>query len=107
MDVLPIPPVEAHLPRSSDARPLLEEHEIISLPSASALAVMREVAAGRPRASRLLAVLADPVFDAADTRLTGRPERAQPGEGPTLRRLVHSRREAEAILGLAGPGFFP
>jgi len=114
LGVLPVPAVGARSGEAEGAGPLLAEHEIIGLPSASTLAVLREVVAGRSPAPRLLAVLADPVLDAADPRLAAIPERAQPGEDPgsagpaarhpALRRLTHSRREAEAILELAGAG---
>ncbi len=49
--------------------PLIVKHEIISLPSASALAIQRTELAGRKPAPKLLAVIADPVFDRADERL--------------------------------------
>jgi CHAT domain-containing protein len=50
-------------------RPLMLDHEIVSLPSASALAVMRREAQGRPSAPKAVAVLADPVFTADDPRV--------------------------------------
>jgi tetratricopeptide (TPR) repeat protein len=53
--------------------PLLAEHEIVSLPSASVLAVLRRETADRPRPPREVAVLADPVFEADDPRLRTRP----------------------------------
>lgn len=52
-------------------RPLILEHEVLSLPSASTLAVLRREAMGRPRAIKTVAVLADPVFDANDQRVRG------------------------------------
>jgi CHAT domain-containing protein len=103
MGVLPVPATAARSADTSDSRPLLEGHEIIGLPSASTLAVLRQVAAGRTPASRLLAVLADPVFDAADPRLNSTSVAAGPAAGLILERLTHSRREAEAIFELAGP----
>ncbi len=51
-------------------QPLIVNHEIISLPSASALAIQRSELAGRPAAPKLLAVIADPVFERTDARLT-------------------------------------
>jgi CHAT domain-containing protein len=50
-------------------RPLLEEHEIVSLPSATVLAELRRDASRRSIATRTLAVIADPVFDAHDPRV--------------------------------------
>src|SRR5436305_11749540 len=51
-------------------RPLIVGHEIVSLPSASALALQRRELAGRQPAPKMLAVIADPVFDRTDVRLT-------------------------------------
>ncbi len=60
----------ANRPPTTDHRPpLIVKHEIISLPSASALAIQRTELAGRQPAPKLLAVIADPVFDRADERL--------------------------------------
>ncbi|HKQ74752.1 MAG TPA: tetratricopeptide repeat protein [Blastocatellia bacterium] len=49
--------------------PLIVDHEIVSLPSASALAVLRRELAGRKPAPKTVAVLADPVFEIDDDRL--------------------------------------
>lgn len=49
--------------------PLVVKHEVISLPSASALAVQRREMAGRQTAPKMLAVIADPVFAASDERM--------------------------------------
>jgi CHAT domain-containing protein/tetratricopeptide (TPR) repeat protein len=51
--------------------PLMVAHEVISLPSASVLAELRKQLAGRKPATKSLAVLADPVFDEKDGRVTG------------------------------------
>jgi CHAT domain-containing protein len=51
-----------------DPVPMMVEHEIISLPSASALAVLRRESRDR-QPSAAVAVLADPVFEADDPRL--------------------------------------
>jgi CHAT domain-containing protein/tetratricopeptide (TPR) repeat protein len=64
---------------ATDAQPLIVEHEIISLPSASSLAVLRRELAGRKAAAKTLALFADPVFAANDPRL----QRAQSVEQPT------------------------
>src|SRR5581483_6798616 len=48
---------------------LIQEHEIINLPSASSLAVLRQHLAGRKPAPKAAAVLADPVFDVDDARV--------------------------------------
>jgi CHAT domain-containing protein len=51
------------------ARLLIEEHEIVSLPSVSVLAVQRRELQGRKSAPYAVAVLADPVFDSSDPRV--------------------------------------
>jgi CHAT domain-containing protein/tetratricopeptide (TPR) repeat protein len=120
-------------PPAPDPRPLVADHEIISLPSASVLAVLRRELTGRKPAEKSVAVIADPVFSADDERLksaskrpaaprsnsaTGRAagsaqtrdfERAlsEVGlarDGLTLARLSFSRREAEAIATAAPAG---
>ncbi len=48
--------------------PLIVAHEIITLPSASTIAVMRKEFAGRQIAPKMLAVIADPVFSNEDER---------------------------------------
>ena len=56
-------------PLAEKPRPLIADHEIVNLPSASTLAVIRSEVAGRPRAPRSVAVLADPVFMKDDERV--------------------------------------
>jgi CHAT domain-containing protein/tetratricopeptide (TPR) repeat protein len=53
----------------SSSRPLILDHEVINLPSASVLAAIRTETAGRSRAAKTLAVLADPVFESDDPRI--------------------------------------
>jgi CHAT domain-containing protein len=50
-------------------RPLIENHEIVNLPSASLLGVIRREMAGRTRAPKSLVALADPVFMKNDERV--------------------------------------
>jgi CHAT domain-containing protein len=57
---------------------LFVRHEIVNLPSASVLGILRAQAAGRKPAPRAIAVLADPVFDQGDTRVTAHRVSAQP-----------------------------
>jgi CHAT domain-containing protein len=57
-----------------DAVPLMVEHEIVYLPSASVLAVLRDETRNRRAASRAVAVIADPVFEADDPRVAVKPE---------------------------------
>ena len=61
--------LKSQRPKTED-QPLIVNHEVISLPSASALAIQRAELAGRKPAPKLLAVIADPVFDRSDSRFT-------------------------------------
>jgi CHAT domain-containing protein/Tfp pilus assembly protein PilF len=106
--------------------PLMVQHEVTSIPSASTLAVLRQELNGRAPAEKVVAVFADPVFDKADDRLTGNVSRVAGGHhgapvasaeavfaanvdepAKTLHddtafvRLPYTRQEAEAILALA------
>ncbi|HEY9610045.1 CHAT domain-containing tetratricopeptide repeat protein, partial [Allocoleopsis sp.] len=101
---------------SSDTVPtkfLLENHEIVNIPSASLLTYLRRNPDKRSSPTKTLAVFADPVFDRQDERLSGKvtssveqlsstppnanqrlnPERFYP-------RLPGTRREAEQIFSL-------
>jgi CHAT domain-containing protein/tetratricopeptide (TPR) repeat protein len=53
----------------NDYTPLIVDHEIVNLPSASVLAVLRRDSARPRKADRALAVFADPVFDSSDPRI--------------------------------------
>ena len=116
-------------PRFS-AFPLIVEHEIVSLPSASTLDALRSETAGRKLADKTLAVLADPVFERDDERISGKvvqPSKtrnieipdvsatgdrlrglganavqdfAAPYRANRIQRLPFTRREAEEILSL-------
>jgi CHAT domain-containing protein/Tfp pilus assembly protein PilF len=111
--------------RGGEPTPLLVEHEITHQPSASALATLRGVEEKRRPAAKAVAVFADPVFDAGDSRLvSGRDSsyevaRARTNEvelsralrdvGPTwdggnIPRLPASRAEADAIMGVMSDG---
>lgn len=81
----------AALPAPGSSEPLVAAHEIVISPSASALAVARRELAGRRPAPRALAVVADPIFDAAGPRDGFQP-------------LPYSSREAKDLLDLAPPG---
>jgi tetratricopeptide (TPR) repeat protein len=63
------------------SRPLLVEHEIVYLPSASTLAVLRRDSEGLKPAAKLLAVMADPVFSAEDDRVRTRTIASSAGAG--------------------------
>src|SRR5262249_12146707 len=64
---LPIP--GAGKRSAGDYRPLISKHEIVKFPSPSVLSVIRRETAGRQPATKSIAVLADPVFEASDPRL--------------------------------------
>jgi len=109
---LPVPdPNASTSPRLESAMtPLMVEHEIVHLPSASALAVLRRELAGRQPAPKAVAVLADPVFSADDARVKQGNIAQSRGDAPSeltraindvrgdLRRLLMTKDEAEAIL---------
>lgn len=106
------------IPRSGPSfDPLITRHEVVHLPSASVLALLRSEESGRVPAKNTLAVLADPVFRSDDSRVTG-TTKARPaavGNVALLRsatqsglsgfeRLPETRREAQRIAGFAPPG---
>jgi len=59
-------------PETRRPTPLIVNHEIVSLPSASTLAVLRKELSGRKAAPKMLAVIADPVFAGDDERFKAR-----------------------------------
>jgi CHAT domain-containing protein/Tfp pilus assembly protein PilF len=109
--------------------PLIANHEVVTLPSASVLATLRHIRTGRSAAPHALAVLADPVFGGEDERVSlsartkvksiQEPDQiGSAGSGAAIakivtdversaadsgvqvfRRLLFSRQEAEAITG--------
>ena len=110
-----------------NAPPLLVDHEVVTLPSASTLAVLRRETANRAQGVKTVAVIADPVFQENDERVISKKsaqtlrataaeveknssrtvlERALEfhagetvREGVQIRRLPFTRFEAESILG--------
>jgi CHAT domain-containing protein len=111
------------------ARFLIEDHEIVSSASASVLAIQRREIEKRQRPPHAVAVIANPVFDANDPRVSAELQRkesdkvgsvavssidAKPspltlalrdvGQGSVPRPLPLSRDEAEAIIKLAPRG---
>ncbi len=77
-------------------QPLIVEHEVVSLPSASSLAVLRKELAGRKAAAKTLALFADPVFSADDPRLQW--VRAHDGPRAEPQIAANERRELEHPL---------
>jgi CHAT domain-containing protein len=62
-------PAPAKVNSASPSVPLVAEHEIVSLPSASTVALLRRETEGRTPAVKLAVVLADPVFSKDDPRV--------------------------------------
>ncbi|HSL55845.1 MAG TPA: tetratricopeptide repeat protein, partial [Pyrinomonadaceae bacterium] len=99
-------------------RPLILDHELVSLQSASAFALQRQNLADRPLAPKAVAVIADPVFSTNDQRLNaGAPavkEAAStriiehgpggPGGQLSIPRLPFTRSEADQILAVSSAG---
>jgi CHAT domain-containing protein len=100
---------------ADDYRILSDEHEIINLPSASTLALLRQELVGRKMAPKILAIFGDPVFDKNDSRFQSSlptttqrltiegSQTAAKGKtlpGSTLSRLPFTRKEVEAISAL-------
>jgi CHAT domain-containing protein len=123
-------PFSPTLPLPHSPTPLIVNHEIINLPSASTLGLLRRELEGRRPAPKTLAVLADPVFSADDERVRARlagigrkndkPDSSKSaalrelklalrnfgrdGEGAALTRLFGTLWEADQIAALAPPG---
>jgi CHAT domain-containing protein len=102
--------------------PLILGHEIVNLPSASVLGMLRRRRQTRPAPQKLLALLADPVFESDDPRFkleladatTAQQSDAGnlrstmttstiPGMRGRLRRLRFARQEADRILAALSP----
>lgn len=104
----------------ADRQPLISTHEIVSLPSASVISVLRADTKKRQSSSKLIAVLADPVFSPDDPRVANNYTRRTPApsavdsttqalrdaglleQNGELPRLIASRWEADAIIAAAG-----
>jgi CHAT domain-containing protein len=91
-------------------RPLLDTHEVVEIPSLSALEVSAHAAAHTPQ--KTLALFADPVLQSSDPRFGATPPAAQTASlprtarspsGAELGRLLSTSFEAEAIAKLV-PG---
>jgi CHAT domain-containing protein/Tfp pilus assembly protein PilF len=97
----------AALPDPEADVPLIAKHEIVTAPSASVMAVLRQETAGRKSAPKILAVLADPVFSAGDSRIGPIAKTSlRSGSEPDMQefmRLRFSRAEADAIARRAPP----
>jgi len=123
LDPLPAPlaatraPVnEAVADSSEDPPPLIATHEIVTLPSMSTLAAIRQEKHRIGSGSKIVAVFADPVFSNSDDRVQNATSgsiiassASDETAGPTVRgleglvrggpaRLLHASEEADAIV---------
>lgn len=98
-------------PQTDNYVPLVVKHEIVSLPSASTMSVLRRELAGRPPAEKTLVAIADPVFNKNDDRVKTISTPVSSSSAPKLERptrtsdiqfnrLPFTRQEAEEILAL-------
>lgn len=112
--VLPAPRFSDRADEDDGDRALVFDHEISSLPSATALAVLRQRIERRAEAPLTIAVIADPVFKDHDPRYRNlvreqaipRVSQVRQGSGAftsRFERLAYAAREAEAILALVSP----
>ncbi len=91
-------------PTTDHRPPLIANHEIVNLPSASTLAVLRKEIAHRTPAPKMLAVFADPVFTQAEaqTRKTTLKTKAKSetalNELPKARSIVHEEEKVSKQL---------
>jgi CHAT domain-containing protein len=92
----------AALPHPTAGEPLLVRQEVVSLPSASTLALLRRDRPARVATTGTVAVLADPVFDAGDERLLAVRQGRPPSEAVSPSTGVRINRAAES-MGLSGP----
>jgi CHAT domain-containing protein len=102
---LPEPPKANHQ-SSSEPVPVIVGHEIVNLPSASILATIRQAQRTGSNEEKLIAILADPVFSATDSRvhnLNAAPVQ-QLADAASLSRLPATKVEAESIMAIVPRG---
>ncbi len=113
-----IPFAALNTPNRPTYNPLITQHEITNLPSASTIGILRSTVATKPRGPKKLAILADPIFRKDDDRLaskTSQPQtiqannqldvteqiaRSRVGRDLDLNRLPFTATEAQGILKL-------
>lgn len=96
-------------PYPGEAQPLIADHEIVNLPSASVLVSLRRRNIGRQQPTKAVAVIADPVFERDDPRITSKTTEDRPRRdyavtrdaSPRMPRLFYAEREASEILALS------
>jgi CHAT domain-containing protein len=107
------------LPSSANNQPLLLTNEVIHLPSASSLGILRQQYTNRQIPTKTVAVLADPVFSSDDAHLAN-PKSVNPTAEKSINdrtldrgavdngigkfyRLINTKTEGEVILHLVTP----
>lgn len=85
--------------------PLMMRHETVRIPSMAVLRQLRREVEGRPSGQRLLAVVADPVFDPRDPRVEMPVLSSDPPTSEMrFERLIASGEEASAIAAVGRTG---
>lgn len=92
--VLQYVPFAALADPDEGATPLIVKHEIVTLPSASVLGVLRRETKERQPAPKSIAVFADPVFDEHDARLSGESQVAAHAAEDEAREVKRSAEES-------------
>lgn len=92
------------LNKANEPRPLAVDHEIVNEPSASALALLVSETRNRKPAAKSVAVLADPVFEADDPRITAAEKPVAPAPAQVLETELH---HALRDVSLSGDGRIP
>ena len=96
--MLPDPAANGQRSAVGKNQPLIVNHEVVGLPSASALAIQRTELADRRPAPKMLAVIADPVFDRTDARFKSPATEA----GDKMQAQTIAFNDARSIEHLAG-----
>jgi CHAT domain-containing protein/tetratricopeptide (TPR) repeat protein len=73
---------------ASFSEPLVVRHEVISIPSASILAALRQQVSNRARPEGAVAVFADPVFEQSDPRFIVSSDRPSPETRLAMKRQI-------------------
>jgi CHAT domain-containing protein len=99
-EALPQPSTEASLQVSDEPLPLMLAHEVVILPSASILGQIRRARGNGEQQTKLITVLADPVFSVTDPRVDECARRQVPAETDDKSpiRLEATLREADEIM---------
>jgi len=108
-EALPVPSAQ-----TASSSTLIETNELVVLPSASTLIAIRSAQKDKGSTGKLVAIVADPVFDVSDERVQSNilspasakaaPDAQQTSEKLTLARLAHASEESDAISAVAPSG---